>query len=179
MTDFPTVAQLLRPCYGPGPASGRSPAERGYPDTVTDKANDIMPDQDYPGQRLGLPAEGPGAVATWGQRLTALVLDWAISMAFAALVTWGAVLSGTGPERFGTLVVFFLEKSLFTILTGSSLGQLIVGIGVTRIDGTPIPWWAAIVRTFMICLVIPALVIGVDRRSLNDMVLRSVVVKRR
>ena len=132
-----------------------------------------------PGQRLGFPEHGRGSLATWGQRLTALVLDWAISMGLATLITWGAVLNGIGPERFGIMVVFFLEKSVFTALTGSSLGQTIVGIGVTRIDGSAIPWWAAVVRTAMICLVIPAGVIGEDRRSLNDMMLRAVVVQRR
>ena len=136
-------------------------------------------EQLYPGQRLGFPEHGRGSLATWGQRLTALVLDWAISMGLATLITWGAVLNGIGPERFGIMVVFFLEKSVFTALTGSSLGQTIVGIGVTRIDGSAIPWWAAVVRTAMICLVIPAGVIGEDRRSLNDMMLRAVVVQRR
>lgn len=146
---------------------------------MSQNIHETASEQAYPGQRLGLPEQGRGSLATWGQRLTALVLDWAISMALATAITWGAVLSGLGPERFATLVVFFLQKSLLTSLTGSSLGQLIVGIGVTRTDGTPVAWWAVVVRTFMICLVIPALVIGDDRRSLNDMMLRTVVVKRR
>lgn len=136
-------------------------------------------EQAYPGQRLGLPRDGRGSLAPWGQRLTALVLDWAIAMALATAITWGAALTGLGPERFASLVVFFLMKSVSTILTGSSPGQLVVGIGVTRTDGTAIPWWAAVVRTLMICLVVPALVIGEDRRSLNDMMLRAVVVRRR
>lgn len=136
-------------------------------------------DQDYPGRSLGLPAEGRGALASWGQRITALVVDWAVAMLVAALITWGAVLSSTGPEKFATLIVFFIEKALLTGLTGSSLGQRVVGIGVTRVDGHPVSFWAAVVRTLMICLVLPAVVIGPDRRSLNDMMLRTVVVKRR
>lgn len=136
-------------------------------------------DQDYPGRSLGLPAEGRGALASWGQRITALVVDWAVAMLVAALITWGAVLSSTGPEKFATLIVFFIEKALLTGLTGSSLGQRIVGIGVTRVDGRPVSFWAAVVRTLMVCLVLPAVVIGPDRRSLNDMMLRTVVVKRR
>ncbi|WOQ15908.1 RDD family protein [Raineyella sp. W15-4] len=136
-------------------------------------------DQDYPGRSLGLPAEGRGALASWGQRITALIVDWAVAMLVAALITWGAVLSSTGPEKFATLIVFFIEKALLTGLTGSSLGQRVVGIGVTRVDGRPVSFWAAIVRTLMVCLVLPAVVIGPDRRSLNDMMLRTVVVKRR
>ncbi|WOP17590.1 RDD family protein [Raineyella sp. LH-20] len=136
-------------------------------------------DEDYPGRSLGLPADGRGALASWGQRITALVLDWAVAMLVASLITWGAVLSSTGPEKFATLIVFFVEKALLTGLTGSSLGQLIVRIGVTRTDGQPISFWVAIVRTLMICVVIPAVVIGADRRSLNDMLLHTMVVKRR
>ncbi|QGF24187.1 RDD family protein [Raineyella fluvialis] len=136
-------------------------------------------DQDQPGASLGLPAEGRGSLATWGQRLTALVLDWAVSMLVAVLVTWGAVLTGMGPEKWATLIVFFLEKALLTGLMGSSLGQMVVGIGVTRTDGRAIGFGIAIVRTFMICILIPAVVIGPDRRSLNDMMLRTVVVRRR
>ena len=30
----------------------------------------------YVGERLGLPAEGPGAVASWGRRILALSVDW-------------------------------------------------------------------------------------------------------
>lgn len=136
-------------------------------------------EQDYPGQDLGLPAEGVGSVASWGQRITALLVDWTLSMLLAALITWGASLSSMGPERFAPLVTFFLYKSFLTGFAGSTLGQLIVGVGVTRIDNRAIPWWAAIVRTFMICLVLPAVVIGADRRSLNDMMTRTIVVKRR
>ena len=146
---------------------------------MSQNVNEIESEQKYPGQRLGLPESGRGSLATWGQRITALVLDWAIAMALATAITWGAALTSLGPERFATLVVFFLQKSLFTALTGSSLGQLIVGFGVTRTDRTTIPWWGAALRTLMICLVIPAAVIGEDRRSLNDMMLRAVVVRRR
>jgi len=146
---------------------------------VTNTTSGPTRDQDYPGRSLGLPAEGRGALASWGQRITALVVDWAVAMLVAALITWGAVLSSTGPEKFATLIVFFIEKALLTGLTGSSLGQRVVGIGVTRVDGHPVSFWAAVVRTLMICLVLPAVVIGPDRRSLNDMMLRTVVVKRR
>lgn len=146
---------------------------------MSQNVNEIESEQKFPGQRLGLPEQGRGSVATWGQRSTALVLDWAIAMALATAITWGAALTSLGPERFATLIVFFLQKSLFTALTGSSPGQLIVGIGVTRIDRTALPWWVAVVRTLMICLVVPAAILGEDRRSLNDIMLRTVVVRRR
>lgn len=182
MTDFSAVARVLRTCYGWRAGADPRGWERstpGYPVRVTNSVAGETPDEEYPGSALGLPADGAGALATWGQRVTALVVDWAVAMLLAVLVTWGGVLSSTGPAKFATLVIFFLEKALLTGLTGSSLGQRLVGIGVTRTDGRPIPFGVAIVRTLMICVVIPAVVIGTDRRSLNDMLLRTVVVKRR
>ena len=157
----------------------------GSPTPVDDRASlpgvtDVTTDEsDRPGAGLGLPAAGPGSLASWGRRITALVLDWAIATAFAVVITWGAVLSGTGPERFATMGVFFLEKAVLTALTGSSLGQLAVGIGVTGVDRTPVTWWVAVLRTLLICLVLPAVVVGPDRRGLNDLLLQTVVVRRR
>ena len=104
----------------------------------------------YPGQSLGLPAKGPGSLARWGSRLGALVL-----------------------------AVYFVQKAVLTALTGSSFGQLISRIGVTRVDGTPIGALRAIARSAMVCLVVPAVVIGPDRRGINDLLLGTVVVNRR
>ena len=77
------------------------------------------------------------------------------------------------------LAVFFVEKALLTAFTGSSFGQLITGVGVTRVGGSPLGWWRALARAAMVSIVLPAVVIGSDRRGLNDLLLDSVVVTRR
>ena len=77
------------------------------------------------------------------------------------------------------LAVYFVQKFLMTWLTGSSFGQLISKVGVTRTDGTPIGVLRALARAAMICVILPAVVIGPDRRGINDLLLGTVVVNRR
>lgn len=139
---------------------------------------DATPDL-HPGAALGLPASGPGSLARWGSRLGALVLDWGASMAVAVGAFGGGVLTESGWKAWMVLAVFFVEKALLTAFTGSSFGQLISRIGVVRTDGTPIGFGRAIARAALVCLVLPAVVVGTDRRGLDDLLLGTVVVNRR
>ena len=52
-------------------------------------------------------------------------------------------------------------------------------IGVARLNGRPIGILRAIARQAMICLVLPTIVIGAERRALNDLALGTVVINRR
>lgn len=133
----------------------------------------------YPGESLGLPEQGRGSLASWRARVAALLVDWAACLAFSV----GAF--GIGVMRDSTwraqmpLVVFFVEASILTALLGGSFGQLLARIGVTRLDGGPVRWWQAVLRSLLKCLVIPVLVVGAERRNLADMVLGTVVVNRK
>lgn len=133
----------------------------------------------YAGQSLGLPESGRGALASWGSRLGALVLDWGASMAVAIGAFGGGVLTESGWRAWMVLAVFFVEKALLTALTGSSFGQLVSRIGVIRVNGSPIGVWRAVVRAAMVSIVVPAVVVGPDRRGLHDLVLGTAVVNRR
>lgn len=133
----------------------------------------------YPGQSLSLPEDGPGSLASWGQRLGALIIDWGASMAVAVGAFGAGVLTEQGWRAWMILTVFFVEKALLTALTGSSFGQLFTGVGVVRTDHDSIGWWRAGVRAALICVVIPAIVIGAERRSLADLALGTVVIRRR
>lgn len=134
---------------------------------------------DYPGSGLGLPAEGRGSLASWRARVSALVIDWGASMAVAIGVFGGGVLEANTWRSWMVLTVFFVQKALLTAFTGSSFGQLITGVGVTQLDGSPLGWWRAFARAAMVAIVLPAVVIGPDRRGLDDLLLGSVVVTRR
>ncbi|WP_232548523.1 RDD family protein [Propioniciclava soli] len=136
-------------------------------------------DEPLPGASLGLPAQGRGSLASWPQRVLALALDWAASMIVAVGVFGTGVLTDQGWRAWMILAVFFVEKALLTALTGSSFGQLLAGVGVTRTDRSAVGWWRPVVRAALICLVLPALVIGAERRSLADLALGTVVVRRR
>ncbi len=135
--------------------------------------------EEYPGQSLGLPASGPGSLASWRSRLGALVLDWGASMAVAVGAFGTGVLTEQGWRAWMILAVYFAQKFVLTALSGGSFGQAFTRIGVTRLDGRPLGWWRALARAALVCLVVPAVVIGAERRGLNDLVLGTVVVNRR
>ena len=133
----------------------------------------------YAGESLGLPEAGRGSLAPWRARIAALVVDWAASMAVAVLFFGTAVLRESGWRSWMILAIFFVQKAVLTALTGSSLGQLLARVGVTRVDGSPIGWGRSVARAALVCLVVPAVVVGAERRGLDDLVLGTVVVNRR
>jgi uncharacterized RDD family membrane protein YckC len=131
----------------------------------------------YAGQRLGLPASGQGAVATWRRRILALVLDWFGSMAVTVLV--GPLLGfQEALPPWLILVVFWLESSIGTALAGGSFGQLAVRIAVRRLDGRPLDPFGALLRQLLICLVVPPVIYNRDNRGLHDLAVRTVVINR-
>lgn len=137
----------------------------------------LPPTQDYPGQRLGLPDDGPGSIARWGRRVGALFLDW-----FACLllvrVLFSGLTYGSPASSFATLGVFLVELTLLTWATGSSFGQRVFGIGVLRLDGTPPGLGRAFLRSLQVCLLVPPLIWDRDMRGLHDRSLGLVLVRR-
>ncbi|MDP3967278.1 MAG: RDD family protein [Nocardioides sp.] len=131
----------------------------------------------YAGSRLGLPADGPGSVAGWGRRLSALTIDWLaaslVVIAFVGVEQW----SNSGTASALTLGVFWLEATLLTALMGGSFGQLITRVRVTRLDGRPLDLLRAAGRTLLICLVIPPLVFNPEQRGLHDLATDAVALK--
>jgi uncharacterized RDD family membrane protein YckC len=133
----------------------------------------------YPGERLGLPAEGRGSLATWRARVAALILDWAGSMAVAVGFFGTEVLTGSGWQAWMILAVFFVESTLLVTVASASFGQLLCRIAVVRLDTEPVGFPRAILRAALVCLALPALVIGPDRRGLQDLAAGTVVVNRK
>lgn len=133
----------------------------------------------YPGHNLGLPRTGPGSVARWGTRITALVLDWAASMLIAVLAFGPGVLTAHGWRSWMVLAVFFVESSVLSAVAGGSLGQLITRITVCRLDRRTLGFLRAVARQLMVCVVVPALVLDENRRGLHDLACGTVVLSRR
>lgn len=136
-------------------------------------------DDGYPGQALGLPQVGRGSVATWRSRVAALLLDWAACMAVAVGFFGPGVLNGHGWRSWMILAVFFVQSAVLSWLLGGSFGQLICRIGVVRIVRVPLSPLRALLRALLVCLALPCLVIGPDRRGLHDLAAGTVVVSRR
>ena len=144
-------------------AADNGPATDGsFPEDVT-----------YRGQRLGLPPSGPGSMATFGRRVVALFIDWIAAMLISRALVGTPE---TTLESFATLGIFAVEVTILTWLWGSSFGQRLVGIrvvGRTRRLG----FVAALLRTGLICIVIPPVITDADGRGLHDRAVDSVVIR--
>lgn len=133
----------------------------------------------YPGERLGLPPDGRGALASWRSRVLALCIDWAACMLVAITLFGTEVMTGSGWRSWMILATFFVQSAVLSWFAGGSLGQLICRIGVMRLDRAPLGLPRAVLRAALVSLVLPALVIGADRRGLHDMAVGTAVVSRR
>jgi hypothetical protein len=145
---------------------------------LTDMSHEApLGEQLYAGQRLGLPEDGPGAVASWGRRILALFIDWIASSLVAAVIS-NATSAGPDTERLLPLLVFLVEATLFTGILGGSFGQLALRVVVVRLDGRPVSMLSALVRTALICLVIPPVVFNRDNRGLHDLAVGTITLNR-
>ncbi|SHF46271.1 RDD family protein [Streptoalloteichus hindustanus] len=128
--------------------------------------------QRWRGERLGLPQDGPDAVAGWGRRAAALVIDWVPCALVAEFLTQNPATSA--------LALFAVYVALAVALTGRTVGKAIVGLRVARLDNRARPpIGAAVLRAVLTCLVIPPVVYDKDGRGLHDKALRTVVLRTR
>jgi hypothetical protein len=135
--------------------------------------------QDYPGQRRGLPEHGPGSVAGWGRRVLALIIDWALSMLAVSAFIGSDVWSGQGVARWAPLATFAGEVWILTSLIGASAGQLVTGVVIRRTTLGRLDPVRALVRTLLICLVIPPVIYNRDQQGLHDLAVDSIALKGR
>jgi uncharacterized RDD family membrane protein YckC len=122
----------------------------------------------YPGQRFGLPAQGPGSVASMGRRVLALLIDWLLSMLIAYWLTH---------SQFWTILVFAVEVFMLTALTGSTVGKRLLGIRVIRTNGGRVSFGWSLVRTAILLTVVPPLLTDRDLRGLHDRAADTIVVR--
>ncbi len=130
----------------------------------------------YRGERLGLPPLGPGSVAPIGRRLLALIIDW-----FASMLVAGLIFRGQGEDRaLDTLLVFAVMTMVLVSLGGASFGHRLMGVRVVSVNnGGAVNPIRVIVRTLLLCLVVPAVIWDRDGRGLHDKAAESVVVRTR
>lgn len=111
--------------------------------------------------------------ASLGRRVIALIIDWTMSRLIAGLL--GPYLSIQ--TDFNTLVIFYMEVTLLTILFQASAGQRIMAVKVvTYPEQLPVPARRIALRTLLICLVIPA-VVTKNGRSLHDFLTQTQTVR--
>ena len=126
------------------------------------------------GASLGLPADGPGSLATFGSRVGAFVLD-----SIAAVLVAGLFTAPHLPESW-SLLSFAVITVVTLVLFGQTPGMRLVGLRLAHPrPGARLALWRAVVRTALLCLLVPALVVDADGRGLHDRLTDTAVVRDR
>ncbi|MGW4423071.1 RDD family protein [Streptosporangium sp. NPDC004631] len=131
-------------------------------------------DLGYPGERLGLPREGSGAVAGFGRRIGALVIDWLIC---TWAITQGLLRINPAHQVWVPVAIFALEYLLLVGTMGMTFGMRLTGIRVAALGGGRPPFPSVLVRTLLLCLAVPALIWDRDQRGMHDRAANTVVVR--
>jgi len=126
----------------------------------------------YPGERLGLPETGRGAVAGMARRIGAIFIDWLL----CTLVVVAAIRPPHEQVEYWTLALFAAQDAVFTGLTGLTVGKQVLRIRVARLDGSMAGGWA-LVRTLLMLAVVPPLILDRDLRGLHDRAANTVVAR--
>ena len=125
-----------------------------------------------------MPERGPGALASTGRRLVALMVDWLICYGLAALVM-GLGLYSERMLATAVLVIWFLLGLVAVRLFSFTPGQLALGLQVAAVDGRlPIGLGRVAARGLLVALVVPALFADADGRGIQDRVTGTAVVRR-
>lgn len=113
-------------------------------------------------------------MARFGPRVLAFIVDSAVANGLAFLV-----FQTRGPAGLYVLGAFALEVWLLTAFLGGSVGHLVCGLEVLRLDHRPVGVRRGFIRTGLLCLLIPAAIWDRDGRGLHDLAAGTVLVRRR
>ena len=124
------------------------------------------------GAALGLPAEGPGSLATFSRRVGAFAID-----AIAAALVAGLFSAPDLPGNWSTLS-FGLITVVTLVASGQTPGMRLLGLRLAHPRaGQRLALWRAVVRTGLLMVLIPALVVDADGRGLHDRLTDTAVVR--
>jgi len=125
---------------------------------------------DWPGKRLGLPESGARSIARPGRRIGALILDYGIAYALGYAFFGG--------EGWIILAIFAALQVIFIVTLSGSLGHLVFGLRLVPQNPAWIGVVKPIVRTLLLCVVIPAVIWDTDQRGLHDRLVGTILVRR-
>ncbi len=131
------------------------------------------PSQERPrGAALGLPSDGPGSVATFSSRIGAFLVD-----AIAAALVAGLFTAPALPGNW-SLLSFALITVGTLVAFGQTPGMRLLGLRLAHPrPGQRLALWRAVVRTGLLVLLVPALVVDADGRGLHDRLTDTAVVR--
>lgn len=126
-----------------------------------------------------MPASGPGSLAPFGRRIVAFLIDLVAASLVAAPFVHRSDLSGPAAHLPGqwSVIPWAADYLIGLLLFGRTLGMYLTGLRVIRVDA----WLAvgpvrALVRTALLALVVPALLVDSDLRGLHDRLTATAVI---
>lgn len=123
--------------------------------------------QAFRGERLGLPSDGPGSLASTGRRVGALMIDWLTSAGVAALIIGEGALQGAIGTI--TLMVWFAVGVVTVSIFSFTPGQFCLGMQVGRVDGpVRVGIRRALGRQALLVFVVPGTITDSDGRGMQD-----------
>jgi len=131
----------------------------------------------YPGKKWGLPETGYRSVGRIGRRIAALMIDWAIAYVIALIWLGLSALTRPGAGQFATLGIFGLLQIVAIAALGGSIGHRMLGLAVMPLRGGWVGLWRPVVRSLLLCIVVPALVWDSDQRGFHDKIAGTVLVR--
>ncbi|WP_370651643.1 RDD family protein [Frankia sp. Cj3] len=137
-----------------------------------------LPRDSPPGVRLGLPAEGSGAVAGFGHRLAAFTVDAIVANLLVGVPVLFGVRYSVDARGLAVYLAFLLEEFVLIAANGQTIGMRLAGIGVIRVrDHGRAGWRWVAVRTVLLGLLVPAFIWDRDLRATHDRAAGTVVVR--
>jgi uncharacterized RDD family membrane protein YckC len=124
------------------------------------------------GASLGLPADGPGSLASFGARVVAFLVDAVAAALLAGLVT--------APDLPGnwSLLSFAVLTVVTLVAFGQTPGMRLLGLRLAHPHpGKRLAPWRGVVRTALLVLLVPALVVDANGRGLHDRLTDTAVVR--
>lgn len=129
----------------------------------------------WPGEKLGLPEKGPGALASVLRRCGGITVDWLLSMLIAQFIRNFTPDFGGVPTL--TLIIFCIISIVSVSLFARTPGHAVLGMGVARIDATErVGLWRALVRIVLTIFILPPVMVDSDGRGLHDRATGTAVI---
>ena len=126
------------------------------------------------GASLGLPADGPGSLAPFGSRAAAFVVDALAAALIAGLLTAPHLPGNWSLLAFGLITVATL------VTFGQTPGMRLLGLRLAHPrPGERLAVWRGVVRTALLMLLLPALLVDANGRGLHDRLTDTAVVRER
>ncbi|MGV8851839.1 MAG: RDD family protein [Rhodoglobus sp.] len=124
----------------------------------------------WPGKRIGLPADGPRSIGRLGRRLVAITIDWALAVVIS--------IAFFNYDAFATMGVFVTAQFVLLLTANGSFGHLVTGLRVVPLAGGYLGVWRPVVRTLLLAIVIPAVIWDADQRGMHDRLAGTLLVRR-